>query len=1073
MSPLFDQIADQLNLRWAWDKVRNQAYPGDVWFDEVALASFELDLEENLRRIAADIQKGTFHTKPLKPLPYPKQKGSSTVASVREMFYVEVSDQVAWTAVINIVGPYVDSKMPPWSYGNRLFRSIWIEESAVGKSGNTTRKRMIGRYRHSSGRIYLSFGQSWPIFRRHVYLATLAMAHFDKKTVQLDDRTQEEQTLQEQLEAEYRCPFVVSEYWREKRPKSDVKDLYWCSLDLKRFYPSVHVDIVRKNIVHFLPDDWKSDADRLLQSMLEFSLDTSGWAPDELKLMVGRNRKTLKHIPTGLYVAGFLANAGLIGVDLEVERRLNDRRVAHLRYVDDHIVLGYSFEDLVSWILEYTAILKDFDTGAKINSDKVEPKELADLLKRRRKTTAIDPHSSVWTSAETACRLDPRFPSPLMTKTLALVSAIARTDFNLLELSELTAITDQLEHLLLVDIPEQEIPHKTRIAFAATRLIRLIEAREACSTPTAEAHRPPEGIQTELPFVDQSVPPPSSESLNEVRGEIRRVFQLLRKVIRERPDSIRLWTRALQMCRSIGAAGAAYLVEDLQHVRDNGDCQAISTEYLSAMLLIQSAAHAISAARIIRSDSAARWRRLAAYAYLKNDLESLALLRPREGAHWFLERSWLHFCVGVYCAELTLRDNSTPGLLPCTLSLSGEECDLGEACLNGTHQTTHPASWAWWAVRFSVLMSSEAHATGLVKEIGNRLPPSKESIAFWRFFPADAPQSALENLLRDHRRSQQLQVTAGWWFDALRDRPQLISSLGAEAKAIPVQVKHLIERKYARALSLYEWCACLAAVGDDDPRTGEWTALEITRQITSLVTQVPTFGLQYIKASRNSQLSFPHLHPANFLIPDEWRGRNTGSRFLLSWDQWHSLVKQHQVRYVPSKDRIQDRRYTPIERHSLLFSMNPIRGLGILLYGLLQRSFELPALWNGSGQSEVLNRLPRMLLSNLTCSSWSLGILAGCLWPRTTENIFQTQYPQEGYRFEDDTARDPVQFIDTGSLERAIEVAQARLREQQLSTMGGRSRQLTPINVLQLTDPVWSKDFQTPHDGDNLPDERD
>lgn len=71
-----------------------------------------------------------------------------------------------------------------------------------------------------------------------------------------------------------------------------------------------------------------------------------------------------------------------------------------------------------------------------------------------------------------------------------------------------------------------------------------------------------------------------------------------------------------------------------------------------------------------------------------------------------------------------------------------------------------------------------------------------------------------------------------------------------------------------------------------------------------------------------------------------------------------------------------------------------------------------------------------------------------------------------------DSGGDPVMLIDAGGLERAIDTAQTQLKEQQLSTMGGRSRQLTPIIVLQLTDSVWSRNFQMPQNGDEIPNER-
>ena len=179
-------------------------------------------------------------------------------------------------------------------------------------------------------------------------------------------------------------------------------------------------------------------------------------------------------------------------------KRLGNRAVAHFRFVDDHIMLAYSLEDLIGWMAEYKGLLTSLHTGTRINRDKVQPKEFGRLIiyakgKRNEKT-----FQTIRRDAEVACSLDPKFPSPLMTKTLALVSAIARPDFNLLELSELAALTNELEHLVLTEIPEEEIPEKTRLSFAATRLTRLVECRLATSTPPAELRANQDQLQREL-----------------------------------------------------------------------------------------------------------------------------------------------------------------------------------------------------------------------------------------------------------------------------------------------------------------------------------------------------------------------------------------------------------------------------------------------------------------------------------------------------------------------------------------------------------------------------------------------
>src|SRR5207302_11026596 len=165
----------QLNLRWAWEKVRREATPGDIWFDEVELAGFEMELGKNLHSIAKDFTSGSYRLTKLRPLPFPKHDDKDGNSRVRQVFQVALRDQVAWTAIVNVIGPHVDKQMPSWSYGNRLYRTIWVDEDDKG-----LKHRKFGRYRHAAGRLYLPFGQSWPIFRRDVYLATCAMTAANK-----------------------------------------------------------------------------------------------------------------------------------------------------------------------------------------------------------------------------------------------------------------------------------------------------------------------------------------------------------------------------------------------------------------------------------------------------------------------------------------------------------------------------------------------------------------------------------------------------------------------------------------------------------------------------------------------------------------------------------------------------------------------------------------------------------------------------------------------------------------------------------------------------------------------------
>ena len=358
---------------------------------------------------------------------------------------------------------------------------------------------------------------------------------------------------------------------------------------------------------------------------------------------------------------------------------------------------------------------------------------------------------------------------------------------------------------------------------------------------------------------------------------------------------------------------------------------------------------------------------------------------------------------------------------------------------------------------------------GLAKILGKGLVSSREAIAFWRFFPPDVPVAALQSMLRANDKVSNLTNFAGWWYDALRERPEDMRPFAsAEAEALPLSVRRLSEPTSGAQASLYDWTTFLRKLSEqhgNDPRCGEWTALDVVRQIAELVAGKQVFGLEYVQAANASTTSLPYVHPANFRIPREWLQEKEPV-----WEEWRRMVIDRLV-YVDEAERVQDLRYTPIINNGLFAELNIARGLGLLLSGLLRKSFDLPAIWNGPGHADVLKKMPRLLLAEMTCSTWTLGILASCLWPRVTENLVQQRYPLDEYKSDEDTLRDPVMFLNGRDVGRAIRIAQGNLEHYQLSTMGDKARQLTPVSIQQLTEPDWRKVFETPsEDGDFLHD---
>ncbi|MGA1826269.1 MAG: RNA-directed DNA polymerase [bacterium] len=1067
MIPFLEQVKDQINLRWAWEKVKNAALYSDIWVNEIEFAGFELMLEKNLKDIADEISKGQYRLTQLRPLPFPKNPDKEGKPRVRQCFDIAIRDQVAWTALVNIAGPYVDRKMPVWSYGNRLYRSIWAEKDKHGK-----KKRNIGHYRHASGRYYLRFGQSWPIFRRHIYLSTRAMSN-QKKLTNENERDQEEQEFQESLSMDYRCPFLFRDYWETSRPPGKIKELFWCSLDFKKFYPSIKLDIVLDNIIHYLPDEWKKEATKLLKSMLKFRLNLDEWKNEELLVMGikpgAKSFNPFNHIPTGLYVAGFLANAGLMKIDLQVSKELQTKKIAHFRYVDDHIILAYHFDDLLKWVDKYCSLIKEAKIGVNINYDKVEPKDFSTYLAARQKNLKTE--QTIRQKAIGKCRLDPEFPSPLMTKTIALVSGIARTDFNLLEKSELSSLTEQLEHLLLVDLPEEEIPEKTRLTFAAGRLSKIAECRLANPVECVGEKCRRDEIELDIKEQTQNG---KAEELTELKNkladinnllkkkeedmlqEVQRAFQLLRKVLRDRPDRTRLWTRAVIMCRLTGVKGLGNLFDDIKKTKGNNEAARLTFETLLAKFYALLSNQLIIAARTICHDDSPEWKKTAASAFIK---EVISLqLEPPKSSRWNLQISWWQFCFGSYCANLIIKDFKDKN----RITFHNNHLAVAKMLLE-SNKKYNPAVWVWWVAR-KTLSDLNTYAEEFVKALSGKLRPSKETFEFWSFFPLDVPEN-LFNAIAENS-STRKKITNGWWYDALRKKEQ--SSIPTWVSG---RIRQLLKNNSKDTISLYSWCDFLQKLkrrGDGDPRTGEWTVLEIARQIISLIIKsYSQFNARYIKEYKSSSRQLPCLHPANFRVPAAWKKVDS-----LTWDVWKNLTreKNSKVSLQPKNNRIIDTRYTPLmpDRSAFFKEVNDFMGVGLLLYGLLKCCFDLPALWNSPGHNDILSMLFKLLLNEMTCSSWTLGILQGCLAPRVTENRFIKLFQQPD-AINPDTLNDPIQFNSYEELAKAIETAQDILCKHQMATLQYNARQLIPISVRQLTySPEWKIAFGNAGEDDNV-----
>lgn len=1000
---------------------------------------------------------------------FPKNPDDDGNPRVRQYFHFRVRDQVAWTAAVNVLGRYVDAQMPVWSYGNRLFRSAWIEEDI---HGNKIRK--IGPYRHSSGRIYRPFQQAWPLFRRHIALAVSAAAHGHSKVENLDDDEREELGLQHRMHKADRCPFVLAEYWTNSSTDINKNEIYWASVDLEKFYPSIPLIACIDAISEAVPVELQPEVQLLLKTLMQLPLDLDGWTDADLKhIELDKSRKMFHRIPTGLMVSGFLANAALLKVDREVQKTLPPGRIAHFRYVDDHVILARTFDELMQWIEHYKGVIERLGSGARINTAKTEPKSLGELLGASDASKRVA-ESDLWKKAQDECRLDPEFPTPLMTKTIALVSAIGRTDFTALEDNELSILAQQLEHLLLVDVPEAEMPERTRLAFAATRLARVAEARLAApetldirrsgagQIPTAGSEATSRKVEAPtLDTVAGLTGINNAEIHARLAGIADRVFGLVRRVLHERPDRVRLWTHALTIARRLGATGLGLLFDDIEsYARD--PVNRLAASYILGNSYAVLAAETVRAAQLLVDANSAGWRRAAALRSLK-DIASLTNRDLPTADRWFVQKSLNQFFVGAYCATVLLE--KSPGSFQLLgTRLNQKFVDRGRALLCSDNvEPDIRVALAWWGCKFD-LRKPVRRASDLIVHLGNLVDDLPESDDLWTFFPADAPIKPLTRIASAPRPTQTNQE--GWWFDALMDRTAHpnIQRLGELSPAASRVLAMLEGSGEGTLLSLPVWATKIWVSGDPritkEWRLGEWTCLEIVRQAALLMASTKTLDQDYLdRASRNRPDKRAHCaHPLNFALPSHLIDTSA-----VSWQEWKQLLREPKsgvVKRVPQGQRIYDRRYAPLVLSDIGSAQNPIRGLGLCLFALLSRSFLLPAQWNGLGHESMLRHLPQVLRDEITYSSATLGILEACLQPRAAENVSASLHLAWSNDFDDDTEHDPVSLISTEDLARVIAIAQAELESNQISTFNQQSRQITPVDLMHLTDVDWKGYFE-------------
>lgn len=562
---IISEIVELENLHWAWTKAKAFFSKNEYWYDQIAISNFSANYENELKQIQYDIKENQYKLKSIRPIFFPKGLDEKGKPRNRQMFLIDVRDQVVWLAVMNIIGKYYDKQMPFWSYGNRLYISMFPD----GQTKTRKIKWGYGNYRNTTTNTYRNFQQSWPRFRKDIYLISKIMP---KKSIPLDLIEREDIENNSSLKELHKIKYKEESYWSEN--KSD--KLYWASIDLTKFFPKASTEAIKKNFTEFA-DEIKekytdfSDFQELVSNLLDFKINFDQLlATQEDYQAIGLDKKcdTFTGIPTALFSAGFLSNIAMLKVDKVSQEILKKRKeVAHFRFVDDHTFLSTNAEALLNWIEEYEKILHtnftDFNNTScmEINHNKTVPTECAMYIAKKKGDLKYKNKSleDIKASAISAMYIDPLYPSTLMNHTLEKMSMINNTPFDLLDSDEGSRVIHDLEHLLVAEFSDEEIRADTRMAYASSRLAQYTSRKDHDfasiyfkKSELVKYQVSTEKVKKNEDKLKHDVDENKEKLEIKIQHERRKVFNLLIYTIRSHPDKLSLWKNTILFCEKNG-----------------------------------------------------------------------------------------------------------------------------------------------------------------------------------------------------------------------------------------------------------------------------------------------------------------------------------------------------------------------------------------------------------------------------------------------------------------------------------------------------------------------------------------
>ena len=871
--------------------------------------------------------------------------------------------------------------------------------------------------------------------------------------------------------------------------------LFRASIDLKQFYPNIRLATVMDGLTSTTNID--ENMRKLLHGMLSFRLDTSGTSAGALENAEPLyDNLHLIGIPTGLFVAGFLANVAMLVVDTEIDRRIIQKRsIAHFRFVDDHTVLSYDFDDLCDWIESYRQILRSSKIGVDVNAEKFDPSSLGNWMASKSKIPITDSakarisgeaEGELRATAMSDARFDGRNPTELLTKTLGQISIIATTDVHTLDDRDLDERLKLLEWLLLANIPEREIRGDTRASFAAGKIASLAPMLVRDVKGLVDASR-------EVLRLRACVPDPKTASREEVAQHtsiietkaleltkredelrkseeyhLRHCFDLLLQAFREYPAKPSLFYRMHQYCRLTGFHGLKQIRKWIQEVRQDGN-ESWADYYLGLSHQLV-ARGTLLASRTYMLYDALRSERQAAFKFLEDvsKIDPSKFRVKHESESWFHAMSRKHLGVALLAVAQTLAETSSTRKLAKKLGEAGYQyCGVSFDDSSAIWMDQTGYSPPVWAQMCESSLSIDDNCTASWISFMKIFSPSDPDAACAvRRYPEMLPNAFWTKLL--HGKDVMPRSDAGFLRDAMRgDNERIDQARLSKKDAFGCAVRSL-ESTPTRWITLSEWTRFIAEdLSAFDPRGSEWTALEIVRQIVSpIVDDIDT---------HESMLD--RVHPENVLLPISWKTTydRDVNESCVSWQDWQAFAtttvkRSDRIKIKASRSSIVDYRYFVRTRLGMPMQQWERRlvGVGRLLLGQLRRNYDTPRIWNIRGNERIVSLPQSGWLHALSISSPTLVLLNACLSGRVAETRAVKLYPELfGWSADvdlNDIGFDPPLLLGSNDLLRAIQNAQQVLVDNQLAVAMSRPRQLIPFRLRDFSALPYQSEEVESHD---------